>query len=108
MLSLPDQFDKGDHLIIELKPNPKLDLINNIISDPNLYISTTEKNPSIDKYTFKSEYFGDETISISPKNLSSKKTFYISVHCILKCNYILKAQLVKDIPLKTNGFRIFK
>lgn len=68
ILSLPDQFDKDNHLIIELEPNPQLDSINNIISDPNLYISTTEKNPSIDKYTFKSERFGDETISISQKN----------------------------------------
>ena len=65
ILSLPDQFDKDNHLIIELEPNPQLDLINNIISDPNLYISTTEKNPSIDKYTFKSERFGDETLYIS-------------------------------------------
>ena len=107
ILSLPDQFDKDNHLIIELEPNPQLDSINNIISDPNLYISTTEKNPSIDKYTFKSERFGDETISISPKNLSPKETFYISVHCKLKCNYILKAQLVKDIPLKTNELNVF-
>ena len=98
ILSLPDQFDKDNHLIIELEPNPQLDL------NPNLYISTTEKNPSIDKYTFKSEHFGDETISINPKNLSQKETFYISVYCKLKCNYILKAQLVKDIPLKTNGY----
>ena len=107
ILSLPDQFDKDNHLIIELEPIPQLDLINNIISDPNLYISTTEKNPSIDKYTFKSEHFGDETISINPKNLSQKETFYISVHCKLKCNYILKAQLVKDIPLKTNDLNVF-
>ena len=70
ILSLPDQFDKDNHLIIELEPIPQLDLINNIINNPNT--STTEKNPSIDKYTFKSEHFGDETISINPKNLSSK------------------------------------
>ena len=48
ILSLTDQFDKDNHLIIELEPNPQLYLINNIISDPNLYISTTEKNPNID------------------------------------------------------------
>ena len=79
ILSLPDQFGKGDHLIIELKPNPLLDLINNIISDPNLYMSTTEKNPIIDKYTFKSKRFGDETISINPKKFISERNFlYIS------------------------------
>ena len=70
-------------------------------------MSTTEKNPSIDKYTFKSKRFGDETISIGQKNLSQKETFYISVYCKLKCNYNFKAQLMKDIPLKTNGLNVF-
>ena len=80
ILSLSDQFDKGDHLIIELKPNPLLDLINNIINDPNLYMSTTEKNPSIDKYTFKSKHFGDETISINTKKFISERNFlYIGI-----------------------------
>ena len=36
ILSLTDQFDKDNHLIIELEPNPQLDLINNIINDLNL------------------------------------------------------------------------
>ena len=77
ILSLPDQFDKDNHLIIELEPNRQLDLINNIINDPNT--STTEKNPSINKYTFKSERFGDETISISQKKFIFEKNFlYIS------------------------------
>jgi hypothetical protein len=77
ILSLPDQFDKDNHLIIELEHNPQLDSINNIINDPNT--STTEKNPSIDKYTFKSERFGDENyINRSKKFIFERNFLYIS------------------------------
>ena len=107
ILSLPQKFDNESHLIIESEPNSQLDSINNIISDPNLYISTTNKNPSIDKYDWKSERFGDEIISINPKYLSPKKEFYISVHCKTKCNYVLKAQLVKNLPLKLDQMNVF-
>ena len=107
ILSLTDQFDKDNHLIIELEPNRQLDLINNIISDPNLYISTTEKNPSIDKYTFKSKRFGDESISIGQKKFIFERNFLYISTLYLKCNYIFKAQLMKDIPLKTNGLNVF-
>ena len=106
-LALPKELDNDSHLIIESEPNTQLDKINNIISDPNLYISTSYENPSMDKYNWKSERFGDEIISINPKYLSPEKVFYISVHCKTICNYILKAQLVKDIPLKINEMNVF-
>ena len=107
ILTLPAAFDKDSHLIIELEPNKDLDLINSIISDPNLYISKTEKTPNIAVNTWKSDRFGDETISISPSYLSPSENFYISVHCKEKCNYILKAQLVKDITIKENEINNF-
>ena len=107
ILSLPDKLEKDNHLIIELEPNTQLDSINNVISDPNLYISSIEKNPGIEKYTWKSERFGDEIISINPSYLSPKKSFYISVHCKIRCNYILKAQLVKDLILKEDKMNVY-
>jgi hypothetical protein len=76
------------------------------MSDPNLYISTTYEKPSIDKYNWKSERFGDEIISINPKYLSPQKIFYISVHCKTRCNYNLKTQLVKNIPLKLEQMNV--
>ena len=106
-LTLPSELNEESHLIIETEPNPQLDLINNIMSDPNLYISTTYEKPSIDKYNWKSERFGDEVISINPKYLSPQKIFFISVHCKTRCNYILKAQLVKNINLKLDQMNVF-
>ena len=107
VLSLPEKLEEDNHLIIELEPNSQLDSINNIISDPNLYISILNKNPNENLYTWKSERFGDEIISINPSYLSPKKEFYISVHCKSKCNYILKAQLIKDIILKNDEMNVF-
>ena len=101
-LTIPKDYSIDNHLIIELEANRNLDAVNNILSDPNLYISTIEKMPSDIENTWKSDRFGDETISISPSFLSPLKKFYISVHCKEKCNYMLKSQLVKNIILKEN------
>ena len=102
ILTLPDEFDKESYLIVELEPNKDLDVINNIISDPNLYISITEKMPNAILNTWKSERFGDETISINPSFLNPQQKFYIAVYCKEKCNYILKSQLVNNIIIKEN------
>ena len=100
---LPNEYDRNSHLIIELEPNKELDSLINIISDPNLYISNTEKKPNIAVNTWKSDRFGDETISISPSYLNPLQEFYISVHCKEKCNYVIKAQLVQEIEIKENN-----
>ena len=101
-LTIPEEFEKDSHLIIELEPNKELDSLQYIISDPNLYISTKEKKPSIAVNTWKSDRFGDETIAINPSYLKPFQDFYISVHCKEKCNYIIKAQLLKDIIIEEN------
>ena len=107
ILTLPNKFDKESYLIVELEPYKELDVVNNIISDPNLYISMTEKKPSIQSNTWKSERFGDETISINPSYLNPEENFYIAVYCKEKCNYKLKTQLVKDIIIKDNEMNNF-
>ena len=49
ILTLPNEYNKTTHLVIELKPNENLDILNNIVSDPNLYISNTLKTPNINQ-----------------------------------------------------------
>ena len=88
ILTLPSKFDKESYLIVELEPYKNLDDINNIISDPNLYISMTEKKPSILSNTWKSERFGDETICINPSYLNPQESFYLAVYCKEKCSKI--------------------
>ena len=107
ILTLPNEYNKTTHLVIELKPNENLDILNNIVSDPNLYISNTLKTPNINQNTWKCERFGDETILIDSSHLSPLQNFYISVHCKEKCNYIIKAQLVEDIIIKEKEINRF-
>ena len=106
-LTLSNEIEKDNYLIFELKQNKILDSISNIFSDPNLYISIEEKYPDDIKNTWSSKRFGDETISISSNFLKSKQSFYIGIFCREKCNYILKAQLVKNIQIKENQSNTF-
>jgi len=106
-LTLPKEIEKYNNLIIELEPNKELDKVSNIISDPDLYVSKSEKYPDETKYTWTSKRFGDETVSINKNLLEPKDVFYLGVHCKDKCNYIIKAKLIKNIPILENKKNTF-
>ena len=99
---LPGEIDKDNQLVFELEPNPTLDSINNIVSDPNLYISKNDIHPTNLNHQWSSNRFGDETISISGPYLDPFQIFYIGIHCKQKCNYILEISLIKNILLQEN------
>ena len=107
VLTLPNDIDLDNNLIIELEPNRYLDNVNSIVSDPNLYISMNEKMPSVVSNNWKCERFGEETISIGYSFLNPSQIFYISVYCKEKCNYILRSRLVKDISLREDEMNYF-
>ena len=96
-LILPAEVDKSGQLIVELEPNVDLDAINNIISDPNLYISVNDQYVTEQNNMWASNRYGDETIAISGRYINPFQPFYIGVHCIKKCNYILKVNMVKTM-----------
>ena len=87
-------------LLIEARRNEEQDFLDNIFSDPNLYISTTETYPGPNKNTWSSNRFGDEIISINQNHVKSGSTFYISIYCEFKCNYILDAKLYNNYEMK--------
>lgn len=87
-------------LLIEARRNVEQDLFDNVFSDPNLYISTIDQNPSPSSNTWSSGRFGDEIISIDHKYVKSGALFYISVYCEFKCNFILDAKLYTNYELK--------
>ena len=110
-LSLPEDINKNSQIVFELEPNPNLDSINNIISDPNLYISVDEQRPTDINHAWSSKRFGDETISISGAYINPFQNFYIGIHCKEKCNYILEITNVTSIFLqekKINSFTLEK
>ena len=107
-LTLPKEIEKYNNLIIELEPNKELDIVSNIISDPDLYVSKSEKYPNESKHTWSSKRFGDETVSINRNLLEPKDVFYLGVHCKDKCNYIIKSKLAKSIPILENKKNIYE
>ena len=97
-----DETKQSDFLLIEARRNIDQDILDNIYSDPNLYVSNIHSMPGPNKNEWSSNRFGDEIISINKINKYEKKIFYISIYCQFSCNYILKANLFKNYDLKGN------
>ena len=101
-ITLPNNVDKSGQVVFELEPNTVLDNIHNIVSDPNLYISIDEQHPTDTKSTWKSNRFGEETITLGPQYINPYQYFHIGVHCREICNYIIKVSITKNIVLDSN------
>ena len=102
-LSLKDiETQNTDFLLIEVRRNKEQDILDNIYSDPNLYVSNIHSYPGPNKNEWSSNRFGDEIISINKINSFSNKTFYISIYCQFICNFRLKANLFKNYDMKEN------
>ena len=86
-------------LLMEVRRNEPLDLIDNIYSDPNLYISTEFEKPDVNHNSWSCSRFGDEIISLDSKYMISGAIFYVSVYCEFKCNFILEANLYDKFEL---------
>jgi len=106
-ITLPDNVDKSGQIVFELEPNTVLDNINNIVSDPNLYISVNEQHPSDTKNTWASNRFGEETITLGPQYINPHQYFHIGVECREPCNYKIKVSIAKSIALITNKINSF-
>ena len=95
---------KSKFLLITLIPNTELDRLDNIFSDPNIYISKKEKYPNEKNAEWKSEKYGDDIISIHSDNIIPNDKFYINVYCQSKCNYKIKALLKDKYSIEENTF----
>ena len=92
--------DESKFLLIEARRNEEQDFLDNVFSDPNLFISTTEIYPGPNQNTWSSSRFGDEIISINQNYVKSGAFFYISIYCEFKCNYVLDAKLYSNYEMK--------
>ena len=106
-ITLPGEINKNGQLIFELHANKRLDLLNDIVSDPNLYITIDEIHPTSVTNKWSSNRFGDEIITISGQFINPFLYFHIGVHCKEKCNYILKISLVNNIKIKEKEINSF-
>ena len=92
--------DGSKFLLFEARRNEDQDLQDNIFSDPNLYISTSDLYPDPNHNTWSSSRFGDEIISVNKDYVKPGEIFYVSVYCEFKCNYIIDAKLYNHYEMK--------
>lgn len=104
-----DMAEKGIHYFKitfgdDLEENK--DLLLNVIgktpsSDPDLHISSTNKEPkNMQDSEFSCAMVGEDICTIPASQLRRGKTFYIAVKCYRACSYDLVATMVSEIELK--------
>ncbi len=101
-LTIPKETEREKYILIfEVKENKKNILEGEeIFSDPDIYVSKTEKNPrSPETSEYYSERYGNDILSIPKSEISPNETFYIGMYCQFKCKYKLKAYLSEEIEI---------
>ena len=100
-LEIPETASNNKQfLLIEARRNVEQDFLDNVFSDPNLFISQNETYPGPNKNTWSGNKFGDEIISINQNYVKPGAQFYIAVYCEFKCNYVLDAKLYNNYEIK--------
>ena len=101
-LTIPSNTEREKFILIfEVKENKKNILEGEeIFSDPDIYVSKTEKNPrSPETSDYYSERYGNDILSIPKSEISPNEKFYIGMYCQFKCKYKLKAYLSEEIEI---------
>ena len=101
-LTIPKDTEREKYILIfEVKENKKNILEGEeIFSDPDIYVSKTEKNPrSPETSEYYSERYGNDILSIPKSEISPNEKFYIGMYCQFKCKYKLKAYLSEEIEI---------
>ena len=114
ILSEPSEEELADAtLIFTIDSNKEnIEEGKEIFSDPDIYISKTNKKPSgPGDSTYYSEKYGNDILTIPNNDININDTFYIGVYCQYKCRYKLRAYLSKEVELsigKMTSFTIAK
>ena len=103
-LKIPDNITDKKFLLIFTVKEDKSDVKDGeeIFSDPDIYVSKTEKNPkSPETSTWYSERYGNDILSIPKEEIVKGALFYIGMYCQFKCKYLLYSYLSEEIKIKT-------
>lgn len=101
-LKISEKVDEDKILVFTVKQSFKDIKINDeIFSDPNIYISKSNKYPSNrEEADWYSEQYGNDILTIPKYALEKDEIFYIGMHCPKKCNYELKSYLSNEIEIE--------
>ena len=101
-LKIPKKVANDNILVFTVKQSFKNIKINEeIFSDPNIYISKSNQNPSNrEEADWYSEQYGNDILTIPRYALDKNEIFYIGLYCERKCNYELNAYLSNEIEIE--------
>ena len=109
-LSLPKNIEVDNLLVFTARENKMgFNPEDFLFSDPDIYISKTNKNPKNKKDSdWYSETFGNDIITIPSKDLVKINKLYVSLYCEKKCRYKFKAYVTKEIEFKLGSINSIK
>ena len=102
-LKIPNNIEDKKYLLIFTVKEDKSDIKDGeeIFSDPDIYVSKTEKNPkSPETSSWYSERYGNDILSIPSEEITKNALFYIGMYCQFKCKYLLYAYLSEEIEIE--------
>ena len=102
-LTIPNDIEDKKYLLIFTVKEDKSDIKEGeeIFSDPDIYVSKTEKNPkSPETSTWYSERYGNDILSIPSEEVVKGALFYIGMYCQFKCKYLLYSYLSEEIKIE--------
>ena len=109
-LKIPNEINEDNILVFTVKQSFKNIKTNEeVFSDPNIYISKSNKFPSNrEESDWYSEQYGNDILTIPKYALEKNEIFYIGMHCQKRCNFELKAYLSNEIEIELNNIYYIK
>ena len=93
-VKMGDNFERGKDLVIALKGTEAK-------SDPDLYISATNQEPSgRNDSDYSCAMVGEDICTIPSSAISPGSIFYIAAKCYRKCSYSISASLLSEVRIR--------
>ena len=105
-LKLPKDIQRGSLLVFTVKESRKgVREGEEIFSDPDIYISKTNKFPSNrEEASWYSERYGNDILTIPSYAVESEEVFYVCMYCQYKCRYELNSYISKEAPAEVGKY----
>ena len=105
-LKLPDNVPQGSLLVFTVKESRSgVKEGEEIFSDPDIYVSKTNKYPSNKEgASWYSERYGNDILTIPSYAVEKNEIFYVCMYCQYKCRYELNSYLSTEAPAEVGKY----
>ena len=105
-LKLPDNVPQGSLLVFTVKESRSgVKEGEEIFSDPDIYVSKTNKYPSNKEgASWYSERYGNDILTIPSYAVEKNEIFYVCMYCQYKCRFELNSYLSNEAPAEVGKF----